>query len=122
MYGVPPTLGPNSASPEQVSFDEAPETARGRRRAWRIILIAVLGMIAIGGLGKLLDAPNRFGQAWGLFVCLVGTTPLWIGVWVLWRLARRVRRSRRLGCIHCGYGMNGVPSNRCPECGKDAGE
>jgi hypothetical protein len=32
---------------------------------------------------------------------------------------RRVRRTRELKCLHCGYSLRALTSGRCPECGRE---
>jgi hypothetical protein len=59
------------------------------------------------------------GWTWVMFpiwivmfpVLIVPLLALIAGPW------RRWRRRRGNNCIHCGYSMQALPTNRCPECG-----
>ncbi|MBN8598705.1 MAG: hypothetical protein J0L78_13625 [Planctomycetes bacterium] len=46
-----------------------------------------------------------------LFFAAVFSCPWWIRELVRWRRARNGR------CVHCGYSIAGLSSEKCPECG-----
>ncbi len=103
-----------------MSYRESDQYKAARWRSWKFAVIGAGVMVAVGGIGKLLRAPTRFGQAWGVVIFIVALSPVWIVLVLLVRAGRKMYRLRRLQCVHCGYGMKGVPSHRCPDCGRDA--
>lgn len=88
---------------------------------WRWVMMAPCLIIAIAPLPMLLLMPTG-----SMFVLSVWGLKLWLlGVGgaislAIWGVRNVVRRRIDEFCIHCGYSLEGVLSDRgqCPECGK----
>jgi hypothetical protein len=73
----------------------------------------------VSGVFPTIAYPNQVDDLWIL------TFPHWalaivLGVYplVAYRRIARLHRRRKLGlCLHCGYDLQGLTSDRCPECG-----
>ena len=112
-------LGPQNASPLQVSI--APDSDAARTwRAWRRgVFYAVSAVLVMGGLNGV-----RVQEHPALRIAAGALVPLGLpGVVMLAvRAYRRVRatyRLRRGRCMTCGYSVRTITSAVCPECGRD---
>ena len=75
------------------------------------------------------DQPTDFNAAKGAYdtvVLKIVSIPLWalallplVPTVLLVAYLRRSRRRAQAGtCLHCGYDLRGITSDRCPECGR----
>jgi len=51
--------------------------------------------------------------AWPIAIAALG----W-GLWRCWRAEQSSRRTKLGQCLHCGYSLDGLSSEKCPECGE----
>ena len=119
---VPP---PVYASPAQVRFAPGePERwylpgwgETVRLLGWRVILFLPAALLVL----LLLAIPLR---PWDILGLLLGWWKVWVfavvvpTVIALERVKNAVRSRKDPFCIHCGYGLTGLPAEHaCPECG-----
>jgi hypothetical protein len=112
-------LGPQNASPAQVSVAPDSDTAR-TWRAWRRGAFYALSAVCVfGGLNgvRVQEDPGMRLAAGALIpLGLPGMVMLGIKVILRVRAACRMRRGR---CMGCGYSVAEMSSAVCPECGRD---
>ncbi len=123
-----PGAGPCAAHSrlDQFTLREArlDRVAAGKSRLWHINLrLSEL----VNGLALCLPLPWMIHRQWSTFAAATSATFAVGGMWIFARWMRpreeRLRRHmaflacRRRPCAWCGYVLNGIDANRCPECG-----
>lgn len=90
----------------------ADQYSQTRKRCWLYLwLTAVIWMLSILGI------PSGFVPLW-LFgiITAAGFLMAW---WLNIRMVTMQRRIDDGKCWKCGYTLDGIDANRCPECGVD---
>jgi hypothetical protein len=84
-----------------------------------VVLAAVVAILLVlyANIGKRSDYPGRV-LAWSVFIGIVSAMVFGGTMLVFWFDARRDSRMNRLACAACGYSLEGLTSDRCPECGE----
>lgn len=109
---LPPSVGPDD---EQWYLPGYAQMARLLGWRWVFVLPAVAVVIAAAMIPLHPWLLNVLLASWKLVIMAVA-----IPVGVLAKYARNAVRSRSDPfCIHCGYGLSGLPDHHvCPECGR----
>ncbi len=88
--------------------------------AWGVVAVAVLSLLWLRGNVALAQAIVDHRLPWAIVVGVASNVliPAAIAYVVhLRRVQRRLRRYARGECVACGYGLRGIETDRCPECG-----
>lgn len=106
--GVPPV--------SSQSIEPNPESDRFRLRFAFLVLVALSLAALVGGIAKIATERTPWSFPIGVALVVIGT-PLLVAMRRAVRAVRGVRRAFLGKCGTCGYGLDGVHSASCPECG-----